>query len=66
MIGLKDDGFDSLRTKLRMMSDTELIRFGRDASQKCKDRQNEQCWIDLKLAREEWRSRHPKVRHGRA
>lgn len=47
MIGLKDEGFESLRYKLRMMSDAELIRFGLDARERCRDRQNEQGWIDL-------------------
>lgn len=61
MIGVKDDGHESLRYRLRTMSDADLIRFGRDARERCRDRQNEQGWIDLKLAREEWRSRHPKA-----
>jgi len=40
--------------KLRTMSDREVIDFGKAARERCKDRQNEQCWIELRLAREEW------------
>lgn len=62
MIGLRDDGSESLRYKLRMMSEYELIRFGKAAREKCLRSNDEKCWQELKLAREEWRSRHPKRR----
>jgi len=54
------DPHESLRYKLRTMSDRDLIQFGRAAKERCKDRQNQEAWTELKLAREEWRSRHPK------
>lgn len=38
MIGLKDDGYESLRFKLRTMSDKDLIQFGKAASEQCKNR----------------------------
>lgn len=61
MIGFRDDGFASLRTKLRMMSESEPLRFGRDARRKCAEAlKKEACWKELQLARDEWRSRHPK------
>jgi hypothetical protein len=64
MIGLKDNGFEALRYKLRVMSEYDLIRFGKNARALCEgsyDKQDE-CWMELRLAREEWRSRHPKRR----
>lgn len=61
MIGFRDDGFEALRTKLRMMSESELLRFGREARSKCAEAiKEEACWKELRLAREEWRSRHHK------
>jgi hypothetical protein len=62
MIGLKDD-FASLRTKLRIMSEVELLRFGRDARKRYEESRNrDKSWRELQLAREEWRSRHPRRR----
>ena len=64
MIGFRDDGFAPLRTKLRMMSESELLRFGREARSKCAEAiKNKSCWKELQLAREEWGSRHPKPQH---
>lgn len=61
MIGFRDDGFESIRTKLRMMSEVELLRFGREARQKYEETRNrDKSWKELQLAREECRSRHPK------
>jgi hypothetical protein len=66
MIGFRDDGFETLRTELRMMSESELLRFGREARRKCAEVvKKESCWKELQLAREEWRSRHPKPRPAR-
>lgn len=63
MIGFRDDGFESLRTKLRMMSEVELLRFGRAVRQKYEETRNrDKSWRELQLAREEWRSRHPNRR----
>lgn len=63
MIGFRDDGFEALRTKLRMMSEGELLRFGRDARKKYLESRNaDKLWKELELARQEWRSRHPKRR----
>jgi hypothetical protein len=62
MIGLRDDGFESLRIKLRSMSEYELIRFRKAAREKCLKSNDDRCWQELKFAREEWRSRHPKRR----
>lgn len=62
MIGLRDDGFESLRYKLRTMSEAESIRFGKAAREKCLKSNDERCRQELELAREEWRSRHPKRR----
>lgn len=48
MIGLKDDGYESLRSKLRTMSDKDLIQFGLAARERCKDRQNQEAWEELR------------------
>jgi len=62
VIGLKDE-FESLRTKLRMMSEVELLRFGRELRKRYEQSRNlDRAWRELQLAREEWRSRHPKRR----
>ena len=62
MIGLKDD-FESLRYKLHMMSEVELLRFGREARKRYEEsRTQDKSWKELQLAREEWRSRHPRRR----
>jgi len=62
MIGLRVYGFEALRAKLRLMPEYELIRFGKAAQEKCLKSSDEKCWRELKLAREEWRKRHPKQR----
>ena len=67
MIGFREDGFEPLRYKLRTLpapfwtgSDHELIQFGRELRKKCFKPKEDRCWKELQLAREEWRSRHPK------
>ena len=62
MIGLRDDGFEALRSKLRLMSEYELIRFGKAAREKCLKSNDERCWQELKLAREEWRGQSASIR----
>ena len=63
MIGFRDDGFESLRYKLRQMSESELLRFGREARKKyLESLSSNRIWRELQLAREEWRSRHPRPR----
>ena len=61
MIGLNDP-HENLKHKLRIMSDKALIEFGKAAGERCKESQNQEAWVELKLAREEWRSRHPRRR----
>ena len=60
MIALREDGFESFRYKLRTLSDRELIHFGRQLRQNCLKPNDDPCWKQLQLAREEWRSRHPR------
>jgi hypothetical protein len=65
MIGFRDDGLESIRSKLRNMTETELVQFGKtlrdkwDKSLKADQKKNQ---IELKGARAEWRRRHPKRR----
>jgi hypothetical protein len=65
MIGFRDDGLESIPSKLRNMTETELVRFGKtlrdkwDKSLKADQKKNQ---IELKEARTEWRRRHPKRR----
>lgn len=62
MIGLKDE-FEPLRAKLRLMSEVELLRFGREAHKRYEESRNrDKSWKELQLARDEWRSRHPRGR----
>lgn len=65
MIGFREDGFEPLRYKLRTLSDHELIQFGRELRKKCFKPKENGCWKELQLAREEWRSRHPKPQRTR-
>jgi hypothetical protein len=57
VIGLKDDGFQSLRYKLRSMNEAQLIQFGKDARKRFLAVQKE-----LELAKQEWLARHPRRR----
>jgi len=51
-----------LRERLRDMSDAELLRYGKAAKGLCKDaRCPETFKIQQREARDEWRSRHPRV-----
>ena len=60
MIGFREDGFEAFRHKLRTLGDRELIQFGQELCKKCFKPQADRCWKELQLAREEWRTRHPK------
>jgi hypothetical protein len=60
VIGIKDDGFESLRYKLRSMSEVQLVQFGKDARKRFLTVQKE-----LELAKQEWLARHPRRRHHR-
>lgn len=51
MIGFRDDGFESLRYKLRQMSEAELLRFGREAREKyLASLSSNPSWKELQLA----------------
>jgi hypothetical protein len=62
-----ENGFDleALRTRLRRMSDSELLRFGKSAHYMCSPaaslgkRPRKVFVIQLREAVEEWRHRHP-------
>jgi hypothetical protein len=60
------DPHENLKYKLRTMSDRDLIEFGKAARERCKDRQNQEAWTELKLAREEWLSRQNPRNHGKS
>ena len=65
MIGFRDDGLESLRSKLRDMTEAELVQFGktlRDKWDKFSDADQKRNLIDLEEALAEWRRRHPKRR----
>ncbi len=53
MIGLKDDGFHSLRYKLRGMNEAQLIQFGKDTGKRFLTVQKE-----LELAKQECLGSH--------
>jgi hypothetical protein len=57
VIGIKDNGFEVLRWKLRSMSEVQLIQFGRDARKRFLMVKKE-----LELAKIEWLARHPRRR----
>lgn len=57
MIGTKDDSFESLRWKLRSMSEFQLIQYGKDARKRFLAARKE-----LELAKLEWLARHPRRR----
>ena len=66
-VGLVEFDEEKERERLRKMSDEELIREGRAARYMCAPSTNfgkpprEVYVIALRLAKEEWRRRHPKV-----
>jgi hypothetical protein len=65
MIGFRDDGLESLRSRLRNMTEAELVQFGkmlRDKWYKSLNADQKKNLIELKEARAEWRRRHPKRR----
>jgi hypothetical protein len=53
---------EELRTRLRKMTDEDLLRFGKAARFMCRDKSPGQAFvIQLEEARSEWRRRHPKM-----
>jgi len=65
MIGFRDDGLESLRSKLRNMTEAELVQCGktlRDRWDKSLNADQKKNLIELREARAEWRRRHPKRR----
>jgi hypothetical protein len=62
MIGFRDDGLESLRNKLRNLTEAELIRFGKAAQQRCLKIAEKELLVELEEARAERRRRHPKRR----
>jgi len=51
-----------LRARLRNMSDTELVRYGKATRSLCQDRRGyAEFKVQLDEARAEWRRRHPKL-----
>jgi hypothetical protein len=63
MIGSRDNGLESLRSKLRNMTEGELVQFGktlRDRWDKSLNTDQKKNLIELNEARAEWRGRHPK------
>jgi hypothetical protein len=66
MIGFRDDGLESLRSKLRnMTTEAELVQLGkalRDKWDKSLNADQKKSLIELKEARAGWRRRHPKRR----
>jgi len=56
------DELEQLRTRLRKMSDNELVRFGKAARSLCRDpRCPDTFKRQLQEARAVWRRRHPKA-----
>jgi hypothetical protein len=65
MIGFRDNGLESIRNKLRNMTEVELVQFGktlRDRWDRSLNADQKKNLIELKEARAEWRRRHPKRR----
>jgi len=57
------DELEQLYTRLRKMSDIELIRFGKAARSLCGNRDCPDTFkVQLQEAVAEWRRRHPQVR----
>ena len=56
-----NDELEQLRTRLRKMTDNELMRFGKAARSLCRNRNCPDTFKQqLQEARAEWRRRHPK------
>jgi hypothetical protein len=56
------DEFEQLRNRLRKMTDTQLVSFGKAARSLCQDpRCPDTFKHQLEEARAEWRRRHPKA-----
>jgi hypothetical protein len=65
MISFRDNGLESLRSKLRNMTEAELVQFGktlRDRWDNSLNADQKKNLNELKEARVEWRRRHPKRR----
>jgi hypothetical protein len=65
MIGFRDGGLESLRSKLRNVTEAELVQCGktlRDRWDKSLNADQKKNLIELREARAEWRRRHPKRR----
>jgi hypothetical protein len=65
MIGFRDNGLESFRSKLRNLTEAELVQFGktlRDKWAKSLNADQKKNLFELKEARSEWRRRHPKRR----
>jgi hypothetical protein len=57
-----NDELEQLRTRLRKMSDAQLVSFGKAARSLCRDPKCPDVFkLQLQEARVEWRRRHPKV-----
>jgi hypothetical protein len=57
------DEREQLRTRLRKMSDDELMRFGKAARSLCRDPRCPDIFKrQLEEARGEWRRRHPRLK----
>jgi len=55
------DELEQLRTRLRKMSDAQLVSFGKAARSLCRDPKCPDTFkCQLQEARAEWRRRHPK------
>jgi len=66
-VGFQPFQLEDVRTRLRKMSDEELLRFGRAAASLCRPEGNfghppRAVFVEqLQEARVEWRRRHPKA-----
>ena len=66
-IQITQNSLDSIRERIRKMSDDELLRYGIAAKDMCSPEANlgkpprETFVIQLREARAEWRRRHPKA-----
>jgi hypothetical protein len=57
------DELEQLRTRLRKMTDAQLVSFGKAARSLCRNRDCPDTFKrQLEEARAEWRRRHPKAR----
>jgi len=57
------DELEQLRTRLRKMTDAQLVNFGKAARSLCRDPKCPEVFKrQLEEAKTEWRRRHPKAR----